>query len=103
LTHPLKISQEIENLLFRYEEEMNIEKIAKFHIEFEQIHPFADGNGRIGRLLMAFQFIQNDLIPPLILNEMRNEYLQSLQDYKQLSIFLFDSQKESCKLFEDLI
>ncbi len=98
-----KISQDIENLLFRFGTTMNIEEIAQFHIEFEQIHPFADGNGRIGRLLMAFQFIQNNLVPPLILNENRKEYLESLADFINLSSFLEISQKESMKLVEVLI
>jgi len=103
LSSPNKIAQEIENLLFRFNNITNIEEIARFHIEFEQIHPFADGNGRIGRLLIAFQYIQNDLIPPLILNEYRNKYLDSFRDEKQLSLFLEESCNESLKLIEDLI
>ncbi len=103
LSSPNKISQDIENLLFRFNTTMNIEEIAQFHIEFEQIHPFADGNGRIGRLLMAFQFIQNDLVPPLILNENRKEYLETLSDFIKLANFLKISQKESMKLIEVLI
>jgi Fic family protein len=102
LSSPNKISQDIENLLFRYEAVMSMEEIAQFHIEFEQIHPFTDGNGRIGRLLMAFQFIQNNLVPPLILNEKRKEYLESLSDFINLSSFLESSQKESMKLIEVL-
>ncbi|MDY0364394.1 MAG: Fic family protein [Arcobacteraceae bacterium] len=102
LSSPYKISQDIENLLFRYSLRLTIEDIASFHIEFEKIHPFADGNGRIGRLLMAWQFIQNDLVPPLILNEQRREYLDSLSDTKKLLKFLKVSQKESYKLFEDI-
>ncbi len=98
LSLPNKIAQDIENLLFRYSQKMSIEEIATFHIEFEKIHPFADGNGRIGRLLMAFQFIQNDLIPLLILNDNRKEYLQSLENSNNLSDFLIMSQNESLKL-----
>jgi Fic family protein len=82
---------------------MSLEEIAQFHIEFEQIHPFADGNGRIGRLLMAFQCIQNDLVPPLILNDNRREYLDSLSDVNTLAPFLEFSQNESCTLFENVI
>lgn len=44
---------------------MSLYDIAEFHILFERIHPFADGNGRIGRLLMAYQAIQNNIVPPL--------------------------------------
>lgn len=103
LSSPNKIAQDIENLLFRFGTTMSIEEIAQFHIEFEQIHPFADGNGRIGRLLMAFQFIQNNLVPPLILNENRKEYLESLSDFVKLASFLKISQKDSMNLIEVLI
>jgi Fic family protein len=103
LSSPLKISQHIDNLLFRFDSIMSLEEIAQFHIEFEQIHPFADGNGRIGRLLMAFQCIQNDLVPPLILNDNRREYLDSLSDVNTLAPFLEFSQNESCTLFENVI
>lgn len=102
LSRANRISQDIENLLFRFDETMSIEDIAQFHIEFEQIHPFADGNGRVGRLLMAFQYIQKDFVPPLILNENRKDYLGSLVDSGQLANFLKISQKESLKLIEGL-
>ena len=96
LSAPNKISQDLENLLFQYaNKNINIEQIADFHIKFEQIHPFADGNGRIGRLLMAFQYIQNDLIPPLILNETRQEYLKALNNKSFLAEFLKQSTFES--------
>jgi len=75
LTKPNKISNDIENLLYRFKSNnLSLEDIAEFHILFEKIHPFADGNGRVGRLLMAFQAIQNNIIPPLIENEHRNEW-----------------------------
>jgi Fic family protein len=100
LSSPLKISQHIDNLLYRFNAAMSIEEIAQFHIEFEQIHPFADGNGRIGRLLMALQFIQNDGIPPLILNDNRREYLDVLVDSNKLAEFLLIAQNESLKLID---
>jgi len=94
---------DIENLLFQYtNKNLNIEQIADFHIQFEQIHPFADGNGRIGRLLMAFQYIQNDLIPPLILNETRQEYLKTLNNKSFLADFLKQSSLESKKPYKSI-
>ena len=81
LSPPHMISNDIENLLYRFKSNhMNLEEIAAFHILFEKIHPFADGKGRVGRLLTAYQAIQNNMIPPLIKNEQRDEYLNVLND-----------------------
>jgi len=78
LSQPHMISNDMENLLYRFKSNnMCLEDIAEFHILFEKIHPFADGNGRVGRLLMAYQAIQNNIVPPLIKNERRDEYLKT--------------------------
>lgn len=107
LTLPHLISQEIDNLLYQFpSNQLNLEQIAKFHAIFEKIHPFADGNGRTGRLLMSFQCIQNDLIPPLIENEKRDEYLTCLNalqvsnDVKKFVTFLEHCQARSLNLIE---
>ncbi|BCD48865.1 Fic family protein [Helicobacter suis] len=105
ITLPHLISQELENLLFKYpSNNLNLEQIALFHARFEQIHPFSDGNGRTGRLIMAYQTIQNDLIPPLILNEQRTEYLNLLEkcqvqdNSKEFAHFLQLCQQQSLEL-----
>ena len=100
LSPPARIAQDIENLLYRYTTDMRLEEIAEFHIDFERIHPFADGNGRVGRLLMAFQYIQNGFVPPLILNDNRMEYLDALGEVTELISFLELSSKESLKLIK---
>ena len=66
------------------------EKIAEQHIVFEQIHPFADGNGRTGRLIMNFELLKNDLPPLVIEKESRAKYFEFLSkgDVKGLSIFI---------------
>ena len=103
LSHPNKISNDIENLLYRFKSNaMNMEDIAQFHILFERIHPFADGNGRVGRLLMAYQAIQNDIIPPLIKNENRDKYLKAINDKDELYEFLQTSIDKSLELISSL-
>jgi len=89
LSSPQTIANDIENLLYRFKSNnMGLKDIALFHILFEQIHPFADGNGRVGRLLMAFQAIQNNIVPPLIENNDRDRYLNALNNEDELYEFL---------------
>lgn len=101
LSPPLQISNHLENLLFSSKVE-TLEDIARFHINFELIHPFADGNGRVGRLIMTYQSIQNDLIPPLIQNEHRKEYLNSLRNVGNHTEFLYKAQQQSYQYLLDL-
>ena len=99
LSSPNKISNDLENLLFRFKSNvMTLEDIAEFHILFERIHPFADGNGRVGRLIMAYQAIQNNFIPPLIQNEQRDEYLKAINEPIALALFLEKSILNSLEL-----
>jgi len=81
---------------------LSLEYIAEFHILFERIHPFADGNGRVGKLLMAFEPIQNNIIPPLIKNENRDEYLRAINNKDELYTFLQKSIGKSLELISDL-
>ena len=75
------------------------EKIAHFHIQFERLHPFEDGNGRSGRLLINYELLKADMLPLVILNDDKNKYFDFLskQDTKGLSEFfneLHEYEKE---------
>ena len=101
LSLPNKISNDIENLLYRFNSNnMSLLDIAEFHILFERVHPFSDGNGRVGRLVMAFQAIQNNIIPPLIENEHRSEYLKAINDKNELLNFIDESIQKSMNLLD---
>lgn len=60
-------------------EENIFEKIARYHIEYESVHPFQDGNGRTGRLLINYELIKNNLSPAVIDVENRSKYYEFLR------------------------
>lgn len=79
---PEKIPNLMNYFVYNYNNstEEIFEKIAKYHIEFEKIHPFEDGNGRTGRLLINYELIKNNISPIVIPKEDRTKYFDFLQN-----------------------
>ena len=89
---------------YNHDEQDIFTKIARYHIEFERIHPFEDGNGRIGRLLINYEFLKNNLPPVVIAKEDRVKYFEFLRnnDSNGLAEWLKDlstREKERMKKF----
>lgn len=80
-------------------------KIARYHIEFEKIHPFEDGNGRTGRLLLNYELLKNNLPPVVISKEDRIKYFEFLRNDDSLGLAewlkeLSTAEKERMEKFE---
>ncbi|MCI9246315.1 MAG: Fic family protein [Clostridia bacterium] len=89
---------------YEHDEQEIFTKIAKYHIEFEKIHPFEDGNGRTGRLLINYELLKNNLFPVVIEKEDRIRYFEYLRNNDNLGLAkwlkeLSDREEERIKKF----
>ena len=106
---PENVTQEMYILMDWYNnQEVDISVLAEFHARYESIHPFQDGNGRTGRLILFRECMKNGIVPIVIEYANRNEYLEALKEYREekaLSklISLFEKEQqfylEKCKYF----
>ena len=103
---PQDVQKRMKALLAEYNanKKASFDDILDFHVQFERIHPFQDGNGRVGRLLMFWQCLQNNIAPFIITEELRMFYYRGLQNWGQVNGYLRDTcltaQDEYKKLME---
>lgn len=90
---PEDVHKRLKSLLSKYYKikTVTLEDILDFHVEFERIHPFQDGNGRIGRLLILWQCLQSGIVPFIITEELRLFYYRGLQNWGQTNGYLTDT------------
>ena len=81
---PENVAQEMYLLMDWYNnEDANVSVLAEFHVRYESIHPFQDGNGRTGRLILFRECLKNGIIPVVIEGANRNVYLEALKEYRE--------------------
>lgn len=84
-TSPKDVENEITRLLNWYNNlsTVTIETIIEFHCKFERIHPFQDGNGRVGRIIMFKECLKNNITPFIILDKYKSFYYRGLSEYEK--------------------
>ncbi|WP_259390771.1 Fic family protein [Actinomyces sp. 2119] len=87
-TPPEQVETAVQDLLARTPSQMSFEDIAAFHYHFESIHPFQDGNGRVGRVLMFQQCLRHGVMPFIVLEEKKAFYYRGLSRYEEEPGFL---------------
>lgn len=92
-TTPQQVKNAIDALLSIYESKNNVtfEDILDFHFQFERIHPFQDGNGRVGRLVMFKECLRHNIVPFIIMDELKMFYYRGLSEWKNTPGYLTDT------------
>lgn len=92
-TSPEKVEDEVKSLIEWYNNIKNktLKDIIEFHYRFECIHPFQDGNGRVGRLLMFKECIKYNIVPFIIDDKLKTFYYRGLKEWKQEKGYLVDT------------
>lgn len=98
-TAPENVSKEMKALLFAYNQkkQVTLEDLLEFHVRFECIHPFQDGNGRIGRLIMFKECLKHNIVPFIITEQTKLYYYQGLKEWNQERGYL----RDTCLMAQD--
>ena len=107
-TKPSEVAKALNEVLFEYitnlEQSLDLDdklkNIIDLHYNFEKIHPFYDGNGRVGRALLFKESLKNGIVPFVIFDEDKAYYLRGLKEYKNTKGYLLDT---CLKAQDDLI
>ncbi len=102
---PKEVAPRMKVLLSEYEAKtaVTINDIIRFHYEFERIHPFQDGNGRVGRLIAFKECLRFGLIPFIIEDEKKMYYYRGLSEWEQEKGYLTDTCLDGQDTFRKLL
>lgn len=90
---PEEVSEKMQALLAKYNATKNktFEDILDFHVQFERIHPFQDGNGRVGRLIMFKECLKYNIVPFIIEDKLKLFYYRCLKEWGKEKGYLMDT------------
>ena len=101
-TPPEDVVEEVKALLSAYNPRAthSFEEIVAFHVRFERIHPFQDGNGRVGRLVMFKECLASNVVPFIIADDMKEFYYRGLTEWDNEKGYLIDTCLAAQDAFE---
>lgn len=90
---PEDVERDMKKLIHAYNARgtQTLEDIVQFHVEFERIHPFQDGNGRVGRLVMFKECLANGIVPFIVEDDMKAFYYRGLSEWDTEKGYLLDT------------
>lgn len=94
---PEDVPKEMENLLWNYKDNNDLIDLLSFHVKFEKIHPFQDGNGRVGRLILFKECLKNNIVPFIIGDDIKMFYYRGLQQWNKDQVYL----RDTCLMCQD--
>ena len=90
---PEEVADQMKALLKTYNEktEKTLEDILEFHVNFERIHPFQDGNGRVGCLILFKEYLKYNIVPFIIEDDLKLFYYRGLKEWDNEKGYLTDT------------
>jgi len=90
---PERVQESMQRLIEDYNAKLQhtLEDILAFHVRFEKIHPFQDGNGRVGRLVMFKECLRSGVVPFIITDELKMFYYRGLREWDHIDGYLTDT------------